>query len=46
MGDPERPERPPATASEEEMAEWEAKDFGWALATGMGEEEAVVVSSD
>lgn len=31
---PERPERPEATASEAEMAEWRARDFGWALWTG------------
>jgi hypothetical protein len=30
----ERPERPGPTASEDELAEWRARDFGWALATG------------
>ena len=45
-GEPERPERPTTAASETEMAEWRARDFGWALATAMGEEEAVVVSRD
>jgi hypothetical protein len=43
---PDRPERPGPAASEAELAEWRARDFGWALATAMGEEEAVVVSSD
>jgi hypothetical protein len=31
---PERPERPGPGASEAELAEWRAKDFGWALLTG------------
>lgn len=31
---PERPERPGPTASEAEMAEWRARDFGWALSMG------------
>ena len=39
MDDTDRPARPPATASEAEIAEWRAKDFGWALATGPDEDD-------
>ena len=35
-----RPERPPPDASPEEVARWQERDFGWALATAMGEEES------
>lgn len=40
MTDSERPERPPPDASPEEVARWRERDFGWALATAMGEEES------
>jgi hypothetical protein len=46
MTEASRPERPPADADPEEVAEWRAEDFGWALATAMGEEATRDASGD
>jgi hypothetical protein len=46
MTDSERPERPPPDASPEEVARWRERDFGWALATAMGEEKIEEIEAD